>query len=133
MMTENEKNRWSVISHLSALVGYIVPFGNIIAPMIVWLWKGNDDALVKEHSRASLNFQINVWIWIVLSIVGLFGLPAIFGVWTKAPILITSAAVAFALSTLFIAAVNLFFIFKNAARGYIGKPPQYYWYWHVLK
>ena len=34
-----EEQNWAVICHLSALAGFLVPFGNIVGPLVVWLIK----------------------------------------------------------------------------------------------
>ena len=32
---EKEEQNWAMICHLSALAGFIVPFGNVIGPLVV--------------------------------------------------------------------------------------------------
>jgi uncharacterized Tic20 family protein len=46
--------------HLSALAGCVVPFGNILGPLIVWQMKQHEVPSVIVHGKASLNFQITV-------------------------------------------------------------------------
>ena len=59
-----------MLAHLSALVGLIVPMGNIIAPLIVWLLKRDQSPEIDEHGRESVNFQISMFIYIsVLSVI----------------------------------------------------------------
>ena len=48
--------------HLAALSGFVIPFGNIIGPLIIWLIKKDTMPLVDQHGRESLNFQITVMI-----------------------------------------------------------------------
>ncbi|MEM9620099.1 MAG: DUF4870 domain-containing protein [Pseudomonadota bacterium] len=48
-----------MIAHLSALVGFIIPFGNIIGPLVVWQIK-KDMPFVEEQGKEALNFQITV-------------------------------------------------------------------------
>lgn len=124
---------WPLACHLSALVGFAIPFGNIIGPLVVWLWRGEEDPVVKLHGRESLNFQMTVCLLLIGFLLVFFGIPGIFGVWAEAPILITSAAVAFSLAALTLAIINFVLIFRNALRAYRGQEPQYYWYWHFLK
>ena len=38
MITQNDKN-YSSITHLSVFAGWFFPFGNIIAPLVLWLAK----------------------------------------------------------------------------------------------
>ncbi len=46
--------------HLSALAGLVVPFGNILGPLLVWQIKKNEIPSVEVHGKASMNFQITV-------------------------------------------------------------------------
>jgi uncharacterized protein len=58
---------WEVMCHLSSLVGLLgVPFGNILAPLVVWLLKRHDSLGVDAHGKESLNFNISWSIyWLV--------------------------------------------------------------------
>ena len=47
---------------MSALAGFIIPFGNILGPLIIWQIKKNEFPSVNIHGKASLNFQITVLI-----------------------------------------------------------------------
>ena len=51
-----------MLCHLSALAGLIVPFGNILGPLLIWLIKKNEIPSTDAHGKASLNFQITVMI-----------------------------------------------------------------------
>lgn len=56
----NEK-QWAMASHLSALTLYVgIPFGNIIIPLVIWLSKKNESALIEDQAKESLNFQITI-------------------------------------------------------------------------
>lgn len=60
--------------HLSSLVGLLgVPFGNILAPLVVWLLKRHESLGVDAHGKESLNFNISWSIyWLVAgAIVGI--------------------------------------------------------------
>ena len=46
--------------HLSALAGFLVPFGNIIGPLIIWQMKKHEFPSVDAHGKAALNFQLTV-------------------------------------------------------------------------
>jgi uncharacterized Tic20 family protein len=60
-LTPDERT-WAMIAHLSALVGMIVPFGNVIAPFLVWRVRRDQSAFVGEHAKEALNFNISVLI-----------------------------------------------------------------------
>jgi len=55
---------WALSAHLLGFLGtYIVPaFGNILAPMVIWLMKKEEDAFVARHALEVMNFQITVFL-----------------------------------------------------------------------
>ena len=57
---ENQVRMWNMLCHLSALSGLIVPFGNIIGPLLIWQIKKSEFPSVEVHGKAALNFQITV-------------------------------------------------------------------------
>lgn len=59
--SKDEQN-WAMICHLSALAGFIIPFGNIIGPLVAWQMKKDTMPLVDQHGKEALNFQITVTI-----------------------------------------------------------------------
>ena len=52
-------NGWEVLCHAAAAAGFVIPFGNVIGPLIVWLVKRGESAGVDAHGKESLNFQIS--------------------------------------------------------------------------
>jgi uncharacterized Tic20 family protein len=62
---ESQARTWNMLCHLSALAGYIIPFGNILGPLLVWQVKKNEFPSVNEHGKAALNFQLTVLIALV--------------------------------------------------------------------
>ena len=51
---------WCMCCHLGALLGYILPFGHILAPLVIWVTKRQQVPGVDEAGRESLNFQLTV-------------------------------------------------------------------------
>lgn len=71
---EKEARTWGMACHLSALAGLIgIPFGHIIGPLIVWMMKKDEYPFVDEQGKESLNFQISITIWLIVT-----GLPSFF-------------------------------------------------------
>jgi uncharacterized Tic20 family protein len=65
-----DERTWAMLAHLSTLVGYaVVPFGNIIAPLIIWLVKKDQSWFVDDQAKESLNFQISILIYALISVV----------------------------------------------------------------
>lgn len=82
-MDESQERTWAMLCHLSALVGFIFPFGNIIGPLVVWLIKKDESEFVDDQGKESLNFQISFTIYciiaafLILFIIGIFLLVAL--------------------------------------------------------
>ncbi len=57
---ESDARMWNMFCHLSALAGYVIPFGNLLGPLIVWQLKKNEFPSVDLHGKAALNFQITL-------------------------------------------------------------------------
>lgn len=38
----------AMLSHLSTFAGYVIPFGNIIAPLVIWQVKKDESSYVAE-------------------------------------------------------------------------------------
>ena len=65
------------------LPGLVIPFGNLLGPLIIWQIKRDSMPFVAEHAKESLNFQITVSIAVVVSLalfivlIGMLLLPLI--------------------------------------------------------
>ena len=57
--TQDERT-WGMAAHLAALAGFIVPFGNILGPLVVWLLRREHSAFVAAHAKEAMNFNITV-------------------------------------------------------------------------
>jgi len=58
--TQKEEQQWAMFCHLAALSGFIIPLGNVLGPLVIWLMKKDTMPLVNEHGKEALNFQITV-------------------------------------------------------------------------
>nr|WP_275690250.1 DUF4870 domain-containing protein [Oleiagrimonas citrea] len=56
----SEQRQWAMFAHLSAFVGLVIPFGNIIGPLVIWLIKKDTMPFVDDQGKEALNFQITV-------------------------------------------------------------------------
>ena len=74
---------WTMWCHLSALVGYILPFGHIVFPAVVWMARRDRVEGVDAAGRESLNFQLTMTLFtlvgVLLSVV-FVGLVLLFAV-----------------------------------------------------
>ena len=62
-----EERQWAMFAHLSALIGFVIPFGTIIGPLVVWQMNKNEMPFVAEQGVEALNFQITVAIAFLIS------------------------------------------------------------------
>ena len=80
--TKEERN-WAMLCHLISFSGYLIPFGNIFGPLLLWLLKREEWPQVDDQGKESLNFQITWTIFFFISIVlcfvaiGLLLLPVV--------------------------------------------------------
>jgi uncharacterized Tic20 family protein len=104
----------AVLVHLASFGSLILPFGNILGPLIFWLIKKDQSTFVDFHGKESLNFQITYTIFqlvliglgvgsaltfgfqdneggIAISVIGFIVLMAIY--WTLALVFVIVAAV----------------------------------------
>jgi len=72
-----QERQWALICHLSALSGYVIPFGNLIVPIIIWSMKKEEMPMVDEHGKEVINFQISMTIWMIIAGVLIFVLIGI--------------------------------------------------------
>ena len=64
-----ESRQWGLFAHLSALAGLIIPFGNILGPLIIWQIKKAEMPFVDDQGKEALNFNITVALAFLVSIV----------------------------------------------------------------
>lgn len=82
-ITSDEKN-WAVLAHLIPFVGILIPFGQILAPLIIYMFKKEDSKYITAHAVESVNFQITFTIALFISslslviLIGFVILPVVF-------------------------------------------------------
>ena len=79
-----EEKQWALFAHLSALIGYLIPFGSIIGPLIIWQIKKNEMPFVDDQGKEALNFQITMAIAAVICIVLMVVLIGFLLIWIVA-------------------------------------------------
>ena len=62
-----EERQWGMFAHLAALGGFIIPFGSVIGPLIIWQIKKAEMSFVDEQGKEALNFQITVLIAFIVA------------------------------------------------------------------
>lgn len=78
--------QWAMLAHLSALFGLIIGL-NWLGPLVVYLVKKDEHPFIADQSREALNFNLSVFIYVLVSVVlifiviGFLLLPAIAIAW----------------------------------------------------
>ena len=111
---EKEARTWAMFCHLAGLGGMMVPLGNVIGPLIVWLIKKDEYPLVDREGKKALNFQITVAIAAAVCIPLAFVLIGIF--------LLAALGI-----------VNLVFIILASIRTSNGETFEYPWSIKLIK
>lgn len=63
----DQERTMGMLCHLLALTGFVIPFGNVLGPLIIWLVKREEMPFVDDQGKESLNFQITVTIAVLVS------------------------------------------------------------------
>jgi uncharacterized Tic20 family protein len=55
----------STFIHLSTFSKWFIPFGNFIAPLILWSAQKRKSAFVDTHGRGAINFQLSMLLYMI--------------------------------------------------------------------
>ena len=82
---DKDAKMWAMFCHLAGLAGYIIPtlFMCIIAPLIMWQIKKEDNPFIDENGKEAVNFQISILIYTVACfpfVLVVIGIPMIMAV-----------------------------------------------------
>ena len=81
----SEQRNWAMVAHLSSVVGWLTVPGiaNIVAPLVIWLIKKDENNFATQQAKECLNFQISMTIYTIIAailcllLVGFILLPAL--------------------------------------------------------
>jgi uncharacterized Tic20 family protein len=96
--SQAEERNWAMAAHLSAFSGVLIPFGSILAPLVIWLVKKDTMPFVAEHAREALNFNITVALiglvcaLLTFVLIGFLLLPALLIAWVVLTVMAGVAA-----------------------------------------
>ena len=66
--TLREDRQLLVVTHLTQLISYVIGFGGLITPLIIWLTTKDRVEGMDEHGKAILNFQLSLILYFIISI-----------------------------------------------------------------
>jgi uncharacterized Tic20 family protein len=65
MSTKNDHNTAFLI-HLSAFFGYMIPFGAIVGPLVIWEINKDKSEFVNENGKEAINFNLSYLLYTFL-------------------------------------------------------------------
>lgn len=74
-----EERQWAMFLHLSLLAGFIIPFGGLIAPLLIWQLKKEEMPSIVPHAHVVMNWIINALIYSVICLILTFIVIGVFG------------------------------------------------------
>jgi hypothetical protein len=85
---KSPERTWAMLCHLLGLCGLTgIPLGNVLGPLVMWLIKKDESALVDREGKKALNFQISMAIYglvvavLCFVLIGFLLLPVLLVLW----------------------------------------------------
>ncbi len=88
-----EARQWAMFIHFSLLAGFIIPFGGLIVPIILWQMKKDDMPSIVPHAHVVLNWIINALIYSVICFILMFIVIGVFGFFALAIVTVVFAII----------------------------------------
>lgn len=68
MPTDDKDQRtWAALLQVSQLAGYVLPLAGLAVPLAIWLIKKDTMPFVERQGKEVLNFQITLWIALLIA------------------------------------------------------------------
>ncbi len=67
-----DDNTLGLVCHLLSLVGFAIPLGNVLGPLILWLVKRGDSPYLDEVGKEVVNFNISWAIYAAVAALSIF-------------------------------------------------------------
>lgn len=62
-----DDNTWAVFAHLGGFLGFVIPLGNVLTPLLIWIIRRDSSKFVGEQALEALNFQITMSIYFIIA------------------------------------------------------------------
>ena len=72
MLDTHQKNIATFI-HLSTFSRFVIPFGNFIGPIVLWISNKEKSEFIDSHGKQAINFQLSILIYAI--IIGTISIP----------------------------------------------------------
>ncbi len=65
-MLDNHQKNIATFIHLSTFSRFIIPFGNFIGPIILWVTNKDKSDFIDTHGKQAINFQISILLYAII-------------------------------------------------------------------
>lgn len=72
-MTTNHQKNIATFIHLSTFSRFIIPLGNFIGPIALWIMNKDKSDFIDTHGKQAINFQMSILLYTL--IIGLLTIP----------------------------------------------------------
>ena len=72
-MVDNHQKNIATFIHLSSFSRFMIPFGNFIGPIVLWIANKDKSEFVDTHGKQIINFQISILLYAL--IIGMITIP----------------------------------------------------------
>ena len=72
-MLDNHQKNIATFIHLSTFSRFLIPFGNFIGPLVLWIANKDKSEFIDRHGKQALNFQISILLYAI--IIGTITIP----------------------------------------------------------
>lgn len=69
------ERKWLFLLHGTPFLGLVIPFGNVLFPLFLWIYKANDNKIYDKHGKAVVNFHCSITIYFIISLLLFFPFP----------------------------------------------------------
>ncbi|MFT6731707.1 MAG: putative Tic20 family protein, partial [Glaciecola sp.] len=72
-MTTNHQKNIATFIHLSTFSRFIIPLGNFIGPIVLWIMNKDKSDFIDTHGKQAINFQMSILLYAI--IIGTLTIP----------------------------------------------------------
>ncbi len=72
-MIDNHQKNIATFIHLSTFSRFMIPFGNFIGPLVLWVMNNDKSEFVDAHGKQAINFQMSILLYAL--IIGMLTIP----------------------------------------------------------
>jgi len=69
---DKNENTMGILCHVLALAGFVVPFGSILGPLVMWLIKRAESPYLDAAGKEAVNFNISWTIYLAVAAFSMF-------------------------------------------------------------